>query len=31
LIFWLGLIAPLVLVCLIFVVVGVAGEKQDLS
>jgi hypothetical protein len=29
LIFWLGIVSPLVLVCLIFVVVGIAGHKQD--
>jgi hypothetical protein len=29
LIFWLGIITPLVLVCLIFVVVGRAGSKQE--
>jgi hypothetical protein len=30
-VFWLGIVSPLVLVCLIFVVVGVAGRKQDIS
>lgn len=28
-IFWLGIISPLVLVCLVFAVVAVAGRKQD--
>ena len=31
LIFWLGIVSPLVLVCLIFVVVGIAGHKQDVA
>ena len=29
--FWLGMSTPLGLVCLIFVVVSLAGRKQDLA
>jgi len=28
-VFWLGVLTPLLLVCVVFLVVGVAGKKQD--
>ena len=29
--FWLGMSTPLILVCLIFVAVGIEGRKQDMT